>query len=90
MYYELTSADYKTLFFLCEEMNHDNNITYIKQKQLAEHLEMNKGNISRSIKKLREKQFIVKCENGFMINLHLFYVGRRGLQMRFELRDRFD
>lgn len=88
--HDLNSTDYKTLFFLCEQINHDNNVVYLKQKQIAEHLNTNKGNISRSIKKLKEKQFIAKCANGFMVNPHLFYVGRNAALKREDLRRDFD
>ena len=87
---ELNGTDYRTMFYLCEEMNHENNVTYLKQKQIAEHLRTNKGNVSRSITKLKRKQFITKSENGFMINPHLFYVGKNAATLRFRLRDTFD
>jgi len=84
---DLRGSDYKILFFLCEVMKPDDNTAYIKQKQMAEQLKMDKGNISKSIKRLCEKQFIVKCQNGYMINPHLFYIG---MQSRFQIRDNFD
>lgn len=73
---DLRGSDYKVLFFLCNEMKYDDNTAYIKQKQIAEHLNVDKGNVSKSIKRLCQKQFIVKYDKGFMINPHLFYVGR--------------
>ncbi|MHA4268651.1 replication/maintenance protein RepL [Bacillus cereus] len=84
---DMTGSDYKVLFLLCQKMNTTNNTTYIRQKDIAEELSMDKGNISKSIKKLSENQFITKNTNGFMINPHLFYVGSRN---RNELRDNFD
>jgi len=84
----LRGSDYKVLFFLCDKMKYDDNTAYIRQKQIAEQLNMDKGNISKSIKRLCEKQFIVKYQNGFMINPNLFYVGRS--DMRFQLRDEFN
>jgi predicted transcriptional regulator len=71
-------------------MKSDDNTTYLKQKQIAEELNSDKGNISKSIKKLRDKQFIVKSQNGFMINPHLFYVGKPTLISREEIREEFD
>lgn len=87
---DLTSSDYKVLFYLCEKMNSNENKVYLKQKTLAEALSMDKGNVSKCIKRLSEKQFIVKVDNGYMINPHLFYVGKRNQEDRYELRDMFD
>ena len=84
---DFRGSDYKVLFYLCGEMKFDDNTAYVKQKQIAEQLNMDKGNISKSIKRLCEKQFIVKYQKGFMINPHLFYVGRFG---EFQIRDDFD
>lgn len=86
---DLTSADYKVLFFLCQNMNINENIAYIRQKQIAEDLNMDKGNVSKCIRRLSQKQFIIKSEIGFMINPHLFYVGKSKGD-RFRLRDNFD
>lgn len=87
---DLSSSDYKILFYLCGILKHEDNIAYVKQKQIAENLMMDKGNVSKSIKKLVEKQFIAKSDNGFMINPHLFYVGKRSPETRFFIRDEFD
>ena len=87
---DLRGSDYKVLFYLCEKMKHDDNTAYIRQKQMAEQLKMDKGNVSKSIKRLCEKQFIVKCQNGFMINPHLFYIGKGDRQSRFQIRETFD
>ncbi|MGE0942797.1 replication/maintenance protein RepL, partial [Bacillus wiedmannii] len=84
---DMTGSDYKVLFLLCQKMNTTNNTTYIRQKDIAEELSMDKGNISKAITKLSNNQFITKNTNGFMINPHLFYIGSRN---RDELRDDFD
>lgn len=84
---DMTGSDYKVLFLLCQKMNPTDNTTYIRQKEIAEILSMDKGNISKSIKKLLQNQFIAKSTNGFMINPHLFYIGSRN---RYYLRDEFD
>ncbi|MEY8742853.1 replication/maintenance protein RepL [Bacillales bacterium AN1005] len=86
---DLTSADYKVLFFLCQKMNISENIAYVRQKQIAEELNMDKGNVSKCIKRLSEKQFIIKSDMGFMINPNLFYIGK-SRNDRFRLRDNFD
>lgn len=85
----LGTPEYKILFYLCEKMKSDDNIAYVKQKELARRLRMDKGNISKAIKKLRDNQFIAKCENGFMINPHLFYMGMKR-DLRFYMRDKFE
>ncbi|PEK47418.1 MarR family transcriptional regulator [Bacillus toyonensis] len=84
---DMTGSDYKVLFLLCQKMNTTDNTTYIRQKEIAEILSMDKGNISKSIKKLLQNQFIAKSTTGFMINPHLFYIGARN---RYDLRDNFD
>ncbi|TWT26566.1 winged helix-turn-helix transcriptional regulator [Planomicrobium sp. CPCC 101110] len=86
----LNSTDYRVLFLLCEKMKFDDNTAYLKQKEISEALNMDKGNVSKSIKKLREEQFIFKNKNGFMINPHLFYVAKGRSIDREILRDEFD
>ncbi|WP_026572784.1 replication/maintenance protein RepL [Bacillus sp. UNC438CL73TsuS30] len=85
----LGGPEYRVLFYLCEKMKNEDNIAYIKQKELARRLRMDKGNISKSVKKLRDNQFIAKCEYGYMINPHLFYTGMNRA-LRSILRNRFD
>lgn len=87
---ELTGVDYKILFYLCEKMQFTDNRVLIRQKEVAEELHMDKGNISKSIKKLCNKQFISKIPNGFMVNPHLFYIGKSNPNERYLLRMEFD
>lgn len=87
---DLTSSDYKVLFYLCEKMDPKENKVYLKQKEVAETLRMDKGNVSKCIKRLCGKQFIAKVDHGYMINPHLFYIGKRNPVARYELRDKFD
>lgn len=87
---DLTGSDYKVLFYLCEKMDSNENKVYLKQKTLAQQLSMDKGNVSKCIKRLCEKQFIAKVDNGYMINPHLFYIGKRDPIARYELREKFD
>lgn len=87
---DLTSSDYKVLFYLCSEMDSNENKVYLKQKTVAEDLKMDKGNVSKCIKRLCEKQFIAKVDHGYMINPHLFYIGKRYFEARYELREAFD
>lgn len=85
-----TGTDYKVLFFLCSKMDPRTNNIYIKQIQISQELHMDKGNISKAIKKLRDEQFIVKIQNGFMLNPNLFYVGKSRRGDREDIREQFD
>ena len=78
----LTSSDYRVLFYLFVKMNLQENTVLIKQQKIAEQLTLNKGNISKCIKRLSKKQFVVKTADGFMVNPHLFYIGSEYTQMR--------
>ena len=87
---DLTGSDYKILFYLCEKMEFSRNQVVLKQKEISEVLLMDKGNVSKCIRKLCEEQFIAKIPSGFMINPHLFYVGKSYAGDRFSLREDFD
>nr|WP_015085274.1 replication/maintenance protein RepL [Planococcus citreus]AFX82610.1 hypothetical protein [Planococcus citreus] len=86
----LNSTDYRVLFFLCEKMKFDDNTAYLKQTEMSKALNMDTGNVSKSVKKLREEQFVFKKKSGFMINPHLFYVAKSRSIDREELRYEFD
>lgn len=88
--HELSAADYRILFYLCERMMTGDNTAHVRQKTIAKDLAMDKGNVSKCIKKLCTKQFIAKADNGYMINPNLFYVGIRDRNDREDLRDNFD
>ncbi|MGD6942578.1 MarR family transcriptional regulator [Cytobacillus gottheilii] len=85
-----TGTDYKILFFLCSKMDPRTNNIYIKQIQIAQELHLDKGNVSKAIKKLRDEQFIAKIQNGFMLNPNLFYVGKARREDREDVREQFD
>lgn len=87
---DLTSSDYRVLFYLCEKMEFTRNRILLRQKEIAQDLHMDKGNVSKCISRLCEKQFIAKVPSGFMINPHLFYVGKTNPADRYDLRDEFD
>lgn len=84
---DLSAADYRILFYLCEKMMTGDNTAHLKQKTIAKDLAMDKGNVSKCLKKLCTKQFIAKADNGYMINPHLFYAGYK---IREDLRHEFD
>ncbi|MCA1060294.1 MarR family transcriptional regulator [Rossellomorea aquimaris] len=87
---DLGGPDFRVLFFLCENMKQEDNIAYLKQKEIASRLHMDRGNVSKCIKRLYSVQFIAKCENGFMINPHLFSVGHTYRPNREDLREKFN
>lgn len=87
---DLNRSDYRTLFFICSQMESQTNTAHIKQIMIAKDLKMDKGNVSKSIKNLIDLQFIVKTESGFMVNPHLFYVGKARAEDRALLRKNFD
>lgn len=87
--HDLSAADYRILFYLCNKMLTTDNTARVRQLTIASELAMDKGNVSKCLKKLRSKQFIAKTPDGFMINPHLFYTGNDP-QNRMNLRDRFD
>ena len=87
---ELTSSDYKVLFYLFEKMSFQGNEVFIRQQKIAEDMNSNKGNVSKCIKRLSEKQLITKTEFGFMINPHLFYVGSEYMHKKDKDHQLFD
>lgn len=87
---ELNRSDYRTLFFIFSQMESQTNTAHIKQIMIAKELKMDKGNVSKSIKNLVSLQFIVRTESGFMVNPHLFYVGKARAEGRALLRKTFD
>ena len=87
---ELTSSDYKVLFYLFEKMSLQGNEVFIRQQKIAEDMNINKGNVSKCIKSLSEKQLIAKAGFGIMINPHLFYVGSKYIPEKDKVRQLFD
>lgn len=86
----LQSSDYKIFFLLCSRMIRETNIAHIRQKSISEILKLHKSSVSKSIKRLMERQIIGKIENGYMINPHLFYVGKARAEDREQIRYDFD
>lgn len=80
---KLSSSDYQIFFLMCREMGKEDNQVRLKQIDIKTILEdrygLKKGKptISKSIKKLRSKEYIVKLpQTGYMVNPSLFYTGR--------------
>ena len=88
----LHGTDYKILFYLLSNINYNNNVSSIKQKDMSEELSIHKTTASKSLRKLEELQYIAKFEkyNGYMINPTIFYVGKNKSDERDKLRDEFD
>ncbi|WP_414053130.1 replication/maintenance protein RepL [Macrococcus animalis] len=81
-------TDYTIFFYLINLMDNENNV-YIKQSKLSQELEIDKSNISRSIEKLKEWQFITKIKSGFMINPSFIYINKSRDYERNDLRNIF-
>jgi len=86
----LSRSDYKTMFYILSQIESTNNTAHVKQNEIAKNLGMDKGNVSRSIKNLIDLQFVMKLENGFIVNPHLFYVGKGKTEAREKIRSYFD
>lgn len=88
----LNGNDIRVFLYLCSCMNYQNNICYENQKSISDNLQIHKSSVSKAIKILSEKQFIVKhlSPRGFMINPHLFYIAKRQRNERDVLREDFD
>ncbi len=72
---ELTGENYKILLYLLGILNFENWIE-ITQKEIAEKLNMHKQRISRSIKKLEQKEIILRGEKisrSFLFRLNPYY-----------------
>lgn len=81
----------RVFLYLCYEMKTDDNIFYSKQIEIANKLTIHRSSVSKSIKKLIEKQYIKKIPGkGFMVNPNLFYVNKKSWRDREDLREIFD
>lgn len=88
--HNLGAIDYRIFFYFCEKMNTDDNLVRKKQITIAGELNIDKANVSRSLKKLCQLQFIAKVKTeGYMVNPHLLYAGN-GYTLRKKLRTDFD
>lgn len=88
--HDLSAVDYRIMFYMCEKMDTNNNLVHVRQITIARELNIDKANVSRSLKKLCQKQFILKYRSeGYMVNPHLFY-GGNGFRNRDLLRAEFD
>lgn len=71
----LKITEYRVILYLCSLSNQDDNIAYIKQATISRNLNIDKSNLSKSIRTLREMELIAKVESGYMINPNIFYKG---------------
>lgn len=87
-YIQFNKTDYSIFLYLIGSMNDDNEVK-IKQSQISEDLFINKSNVSRSIERLKEWQFITKIKSGFMINPSFFYINKSKEYERRYLKQKF-
>ena len=86
---KLTSVELSTLLFLSSKIRQEDNIVYIKQTEISEELTLDKSNLSKAIKKLRELGLIAKVKNGYMINPNLIYKGKKEMKkIRAQIQNR--
>lgn len=79
----LTSSSYEVFFFMCREMDKDNNEVRLRQVDIQDMISedtkyksFSKSTVSKAIKQLCENQYIVKRTRiGYMVNPSLFYTG---------------
>lgn len=99
----LSANAMKVFFYLCDSIVVDKTRKYseiedieepdrspVTQAQISEDLEIDKANVSRLIKELRNKQLIAKARLGFYVNPHIFYIGKARDNERISVRNGFD
>ena len=72
----LSGAEFKIIIYLCEIMQHGNILVGFSQKKLAEDLGMSTSNVSKCLKKLKEKGILVEDQGHTYINSNLFLKGQ--------------
>lgn len=73
----LSGAEFKILFYFCNLMQHGNLLLInFSQSVLAKDLNMSQANISKCLKKLREKKILVDENGHTFINSNLFLKGQ--------------
>lgn len=74
---DLTSPDFKFLFYILNQMDRNNEITLSKYKELSETLSLGERTVSQSVKRLKDLDIISKtCKpKTFMVNPSFFYSG---------------
>lgn len=87
---KLTSVELRTLLFLCSKIGTDDNIVYIKQTTISKELNLDKSNLSKAIKNLKQLGLIVKVTNGYMINPNLIYKGKKEMRKIREMHKFFE
>ncbi|MEB5694561.1 helix-turn-helix domain-containing protein [Staphylococcus epidermidis] len=87
---KLTSVELRTLLFLCSKIGTDDNIIYIKQTTISKELNLDKSNLSKAIKNLKQLGLIVKVTNGYMINPNLIYKGKKEMKKIREMHQFFE
>lgn len=72
---ELTGADFRVASYLIAELDYQNRLWHIRQKEIASELGLTKEQVSRSIAKLMKLRFVERSETGLM-SVSMEYVWR--------------
>lgn len=73
----LSGSEFKILFYFCDLMQHGNLLLInFSQSVLAKDLNMSQANISKCLKKLREKKILIEENGHTFINSNLFLKGQ--------------
>jgi len=73
----ISGAEFKILFYFCHLMQHGNLLLInFNQKSLAEDTGMSQSNVSKSLKKLKEKGILIEDNGHTFINSNLFLKGQ--------------
>lgn len=73
----LSGSEFKILFYFCDLMQHGNLLLInFSQSVLAKDLSMSQANISKCLKKLREKKILIEENGHTFINSNLFLKGQ--------------
>lgn len=88
----LNGTHYEVLFYLISRSEGTTNIAHTQQSKISSDLNRNKSTVSKAIKALISKQYIVKIkdEHAFMLNPNLFYVGLGKPHDRIPIREKFN
>ncbi|MTB65221.1 hypothetical protein GGG87_09460 [Streptococcus sp. zg-86] len=75
--FELTSSDFRLLFYLLSKIDEDNRATIPKQKDISAEINISIRKISEGLRRLREAKIIVKTDESksYFINPAFFYTG---------------
>lgn len=75
--FQLTSSDFRLLFYLLSKLDEDNRATIPKQQDISDEINISIRKISEGLRRLREAKIIVKTDEAktYFINPTFFYTG---------------